>query len=248
MWDMRMQATISTVWNMVTLHRLKPGLQTLLRLKLAGFGTIISILLALCLPGFAQDQNANEGLNALVQVLGQTDDPQFQLDILKGMSEGLKGRKGVPMPTGWEAAANKLSQSPRTEVRELAQSLSVTFGSASALKALREKLIDPKQNVASRKAALDTLVDVKDAALPTILRDLLKDSAMRAFALRALAAFDDPKTPATILQLYPKLAGTEKREALNALVSRVSFARQLLAAVEKDAVPRHDLTADIVRQ
>src|SRR5205814_7435920 len=39
-----------------------------------------------------------------------------------------------------------------------------------------------------------------------------------------------------------------KREALNALVSRVSFAKQLLAAVEKDTVPRRDLTADIVRQ
>src|SRR5258706_3525376 len=141
-----------------TFGRLKPGLLTVI-------GIIAAIVSAACPTVFAQDQNANEGFNALVQVLGQTDDPQFQLDILKGMSDGLKGRKGVPMPAGWEAIANKLSQSPRNEVRELAQSLSVTFGSASALKALREKLIDPKQNVASRKAALDTLVDVKDPAL-----------------------------------------------------------------------------------
>src|SRR5439155_16005516 len=77
------------------------------------FTILTAIILAVCICGFGQEQNANEGLNALVQVLGQTDDPQFQLDILKGMSEGLKGRKGVPMPAGWDAVATKLSQSPK---------------------------------------------------------------------------------------------------------------------------------------
>src|SRR6266550_401702 len=75
---------------------------------------------------------------------GQTDDPQFQFDVLKGMSEGLRGRRGVKMPAGWEAVSAKLSKSPNAQVRELAQSLSLTFGSSSALAALRKTLMNPK--------------------------------------------------------------------------------------------------------
>src|SRR5262245_39350474 len=193
---------------------------------------VLLLLLITVLPVGSQDQSPNEGLNALVEVLKQSDDPQFQSDILKGMSDGLKGHRGVPMPRGWEELAKKLEQSANAQVRELAQSLSVTFGSASALNSLRAKLTDPKLSLSSRKAALDTLVEVKDPALPPTLQGLLKDSAIRVHALRALAAYDDAKTPGAILQIYPQLTGPEKQQALNTLVSRVSFARQLLAAVE----------------
>src|SRR5437899_2305132 len=71
----------------------------------------------------SQEQKANSALNTLVSVLAQSDDPQFQYDILKGMSEGLKGRRGVTMPAGWEDLAKKLTRSPNAQVRELAQSL-----------------------------------------------------------------------------------------------------------------------------
>ena len=62
----------------------------------------------------SQEQKANSALNTLVSVLAQSDDPQFQYDILKGMSEGLKGRRGVTMPAGWEDLAKKLTRSPNT--------------------------------------------------------------------------------------------------------------------------------------
>ncbi len=199
-------------------------------------------------PAQAQAQNASEGLNALVQVLQRSDDPEFQYDILKGMSDGLKGRRGLAMPTGWEAVAKKLETSTNAQVRELAQSLSLTFGSASALNYLREKLIDPKTDPAPRKSALESLVQARDPKLPPILQRLLSDPAMRLAALRGLAAFDDAKTPSAILDLYPKLLDAEKREALNTLASRATFAKQLLVAVDQKTIPSRDLTADIVRQ
>src|SRR5437762_4549900 len=86
----------------------------------------------------------DDPLPALVQVLSQSGDSQFQFDVLKGMSEGLKGRRGVNMPAGWEEVSGKLSKSPNEQVRELVRSLSSTFGSASALISLREKLMDSK--------------------------------------------------------------------------------------------------------
>src|SRR5436190_17056445 len=108
-----------------------------MRMKIFASAILAWLITMPVLP--AEDSDA---LPALVQVLGQTDDPQFQFDVLKGMSEGLKGRRGVKMPAGWEEVSAKLSQSTNAEVRGLAQSLSLTFGSPSALAALRKILND----------------------------------------------------------------------------------------------------------
>jgi len=196
----------------------------------------------------AREEKSSEGLNTLVQVLQQSEDPEFQYDILKVISDGLKGRRGLPMPTGWEAVAKKLETSTNARVRELAQSLSLTFGSTDALNALREKLIDPKTDPALRKSALESLVQARDPKLPPVLQQLLSDPSMRLAALRGLATFDDPKTGPLILELYPKLEAPEKREALNTLASRATFAKQLLVAIDQKSIPSRDLTADIVRQ
>src|SRR5687767_15404100 len=111
------------------------------------------LLLAALAIGFKAHGQNEEALTALVQVLGENDDVQFQLDVLRGMSEGLKGRRGVKMPQGWEEVAAKLSKSPNAEVRELAQGLSLTFGSASAMSALRETLTDVNADPAARRNA-----------------------------------------------------------------------------------------------
>lgn len=196
-------------------------------------------------PAHAQ---SDEALTALVQVLGQNDDVQFQLDVLRGMSEGLKGRRGLKMPQGWEEVAAKLGQSSNPEVRELTQSLSLTFGSATAMAALRKTLTDPNAEPAARRSALESLVQARDASLPPILQQLLSQETVRAAAIRGLAAYDDPKSADAILKAYHSLNQTEKKDALNTLVSRGNYARGLLTAVANKAIPARDLSADIVRQ
>jgi putative heme-binding domain-containing protein len=215
------------------------------------FATILCFLCLVC-GAFAPPANAaddsGEGLNALTELLVSNDDPQFQLDLLKGMSEGLKGRRGVPMPKGWDRVADKLAKSPNAQVRDLAQSLSLTFGSASALKALRETLLNKNAGAAARSNALMSLLATKDAQLPAALQRLLADPVMRAGALRGLAAYDDSKTPETILNVYPSLSAAEKKDALSTLASRVAYAKPLLAAVGEKKIPARDLTADLIRQ
>lgn len=200
---------------------------------------------AAVLPLRAQNDDA---LPALVQLLGQSDDPQFQLDLLKGMSEGLKGRRGVAMPAGWEAVSAKLAKSPSAPVRELAQSLSLTFGSRAALAALRVLLADPKAEADARQQALAALLAAKDPALPATLQTLLRDAAARGSALRALASYDDARTPAAVLEVYGSLPVAERKDALNTLAARTPFAQALLAAMVSGQVPKSDLMADVVRQ
>jgi putative heme-binding domain-containing protein len=144
--------------------------------------------------------------------------------------------------------AAKLSKSPNPAVREMTQSLSVLFGSSAAFALQREQLMDAKADAASRRNALNTLAAARDPALPPLLRQLLNDPSMRGPALRALAGYDDPNTPEAILAVYASLTVAERQDALSTLLSRVPFARALLAGVADGKIPSRDLTAEMVRQ
>jgi putative heme-binding domain-containing protein len=203
-------------------------------------------LCALCV--LSQPILAADSLPQLAQLLRESDDAQLQLDILRGVSAALKGRRTAPMPAGWDAVEAKLAASANAEVRTLTQTLSVTFGSARAKAALRATAADVKGDPGARRTALDSLLSIHDAELPPLLQRLVTDAAVRSVALRGLAGYDDTGTPAAILAAYGSFAPTEKRDALNTLASRTAFAKPLLAAVASGAVAKTDLTADLVRQ
>ena len=205
---------------------------------------VCGLLLA---PSTMRAQDA-EALAALVGVLKESEDAGFQLDILKGISAALKGQRNLKPPEGWDAVAARLAKSPNAEVRQLAQSLSLTFGSKTALDALRAVLVDGKAKLPDRQKALAALVAARDAKLPEVLRGLLREKALRREALRGLGAFEDTKTPPAVLKIFAKLDTAGKRDALTTLASRVSFAKALMAAVVRGTVKANELPADIVRQ
>jgi putative heme-binding domain-containing protein len=206
----------------------------------------LAFLLSLNVP--AQAGDGNDNLVALVQILKASDDADFQLDILKGIRDGLKGRASVKMPQGWEEISAKLAKSANPEVRSIAQALSTTFGDAKSLKAMRDLVADGKADLAGRKSALDTLLGARDAGLPPVLQALLKDPGMRADAIRGLGTYEDPKTPELLLEVYPSLETAEKRDVLNTLVARLPYAKQLLVALKSKVVPRSEVTAATIRQ
>src|ERR1051325_5291053 len=110
------------------------------------------LLMVLLLPAgrcFADD--SGDTLGPLAQLLAESDDASFQLDILKGMSEALKGRAGMAMPANWPAAAQKLGKSPNAEVRQMAQSLSSFFGDPATMEKLKKVVKDHSAAVEVRK-------------------------------------------------------------------------------------------------
>ncbi|NOS70747.1 MAG: dehydrogenase, partial [Verrucomicrobia bacterium] len=192
--------------------------------------------------------NTPEAFAAITKALLRATDDAHRLDILSGLSTSLQGQRKVAAPQGWSDVESKLGASQNTEVRSLVQSLSLTFGSAQALASLRKTLMDASANAGARRAAYDSLFAAKDEGLPPLLQQLLKDSQLQGPAIRGLAAYDDAKTPAAILAVYPSLPAGPKRDALNALSSRAVFAVPLLAAIGDGKITRQDLTADLVQQ
>jgi putative heme-binding domain-containing protein len=187
-----------------------------------------------------------EALGAIVRVLSKVENEAQQLAILNGMNEALRAQAQVPLPPGWNDLAAKLSAKPALQSAVLAAA--VKFGSTDALATLRTQLADAKTPPATRAAALEALLAAKDAALAPTLQRLLNEPALRTPALRALAGYNDPGTPGTILAAYPALPAENRRDALNVLVSRAAWARDLVAAVEAQKIPSRDLSAEVVRQ
>jgi putative membrane-bound dehydrogenase-like protein len=174
--------------------------------------------------------------------------PEQQLAILRGLQESVKGKRTADAPKGWADAYGKLRQSNNAEVRQTALSLAVTFGDAAAMDSLRKTLTDASAAAPARQAALAALLDVRDKQLPAVLQGLLADAAVRSAAVRGLAAFDDPKTPAALFAAYGSFTPVEKRDAVATLASRSAFAKELLAAVGEKKIPSTDIPAEIVRQ
>lgn len=197
----------------------------------------------------AADAGASaDPLAALVGVLKRSNDPQLQFDILKGVSDAVKGRRSVAMPEGWSDVEGKLAASSNPQIRSLAQGLGLMFGSQKALASLREVATNAGADLASRRAAVQSLLSVRDTALPGILQKLLATPDLRAEALRGLASYDDATSAPAILAIYPKLSNSEKRDALNTLASRAVFAKPLLTEIESGKISAKDLTAELIRQ
>ena len=208
---------------------------------------MVFLALVLFMHHGAASQDSN-GLDQLVGLLVESSDSQFQLDLLKGISEALKGRRDVKEPKGWREVAKSLSESSLDEVREISLLLSLKFGSQVALDDMRNLLIDTSLSSVKRKRALLALVEIKDMKLPALLIDLLNDEILQQPAVLALAAFDKPEISTAILSHLPKLKLKVQHDALSTMASRLTYATELMAAIDNQSVDAELLSADVVRQ
>lgn len=190
----------------------------------------------------------SNALAAVAATLLSSDETAHRIALLKGMGDALKGRRSSPMPTGWDDVDAKLAASDDADVRRLVQSLSLTFGNQRTLDSSRRVLADTAAKPAARLQALESLLNVRDAALPPVLLELLREPPLRAAAIRGLAAYADVRTPDALLGLYGTLPPAERRDVLMTLASRVDFARPLLMAMADGRVPTRDVAADIAQQ
>jgi putative heme-binding domain-containing protein len=184
----------------------------------------------------------------LVQAAASSKDPAAQADVLQGIQDGLGGVREAPAPAAWKAAGPVLLANANAGVRERAMTLAVTFGDETAIAAMTKTAADPGSSAETRKTALRALLRRGKPDLVPLLQQLTADAALRAEAIRGLAAFDDAGTPTLLLRLYPKLSDAEKEDAVQTLASRSSWALALLEAVESGAVPRKDISVFVARQ
>ena len=189
----------------------------------------------------------SEGLAVITKAIGDSK-PSDQKLIVQGLAKGLQGQRRADAPKEWAAVSATLLKSDDAALVALVRSLAVKFGDSSELAQLRGTLSDASSDLGKRREALNTLIDVKDPELAPALQALLTDKQLRSPALRGLANYNHPETPAAVLKIYKDLSLDERRDALVALSSRAEYASKLLEAVGKKEVPAKDINADLIRQ
>ncbi|MDB6154549.1 MAG: hypothetical protein JWL90_3002 [Chthoniobacteraceae bacterium] len=190
---------------------------------------------------------AEVAMEALSGALADAAAP-VRRDMLRGMQAAMKGHPHLPAPRGWDAAYSKLSADTDRAVREQSRAIALVFGSAAALEELRTVLVNGNAPVASRRAALESLAAERDRSSLKPLQALSSEPGpLRASALRALAVYDEADIAPHLINLYDRLSAEEKREALNTLVARVEWTRELFAAIDAGRLPRKDLSAPLAR-
>jgi len=189
-----------------------------------------------------------DALRLLVQHLIQAAGEEQQWAYLRGLQEAARGKRRLPMPEGWPHALERLLRARDAALRQQALALAALFGDKSALSLLRKVLADPQADPEARLSALTALVDAKDAEAIPLLHAAVAEPSLRARAIRALAVWDHPQTPAVLLLHYPRLTLAEKREALATLASRLNYAKELMAAIAARKIPASDVPAEIIRQ
>jgi putative membrane-bound dehydrogenase-like protein len=193
--------------------------------------------------------SAPAAAETFVRILQNSSDPEFQTNILNGMSESLVGVQKPVAPPSWAQIWPVLASSPNPVVAYLAQELSALFGDPKALASLRAIVAESSATAAARRNALRILVQVRAPELTPLLVPLLENPELAADAIRALASTGDPQTPAILLQKYSTLRSEGDRiEVVNTLSSRSTFVMPMLEAVHLGVIPRKEVTATQLQQ
>ena len=187
-------------------------------------------------------------INSLLAALAESKDLNLQKVMLAEIASAVRTKGRIKMPKSWPSAYAKLSAINDPEVRQQSQMITVKFGDKSIFPALRDIVANSAAENTSRSSALSALISGKDKELPTLLIELLSNQSMRSEAIRALAGFDHSATPKALLEIYGSLSPEQRSDAVMTLVSRKTFAKDLLDAVRNETVPRQDLSAVAIRQ
>ena len=172
---------------------------------------------------------------------------EVRRDVVLGAVTGLAGQRKAPMPDRWPALLASFSPSP-AELADALRTLGVLFGDGRALDEVRRLALDEKATLDHRRAALETLIEAGSPDLREVCEKLLKVRFLNTTALAGLARFDDPTIGRQLAKSYRSFHHSERAAVIETLVSRPSFAGELLDQMAAGGIGRGDLSAAQARQ
>lgn len=206
------------------------------------------------LPAFVARRLASEAtesaLNALAAALPTAGAKLPKL--IDGMSIGLRGRKGLMAPAGWDKALDATLAQEDEITRDRALSLATQFGDKRALDKLTAIAGEASAKPQARLQAIEALRAAAHAPLAGVALKVVESTdspaELRLASIRALASTTDNSVPARLLTAYAGLDTQAKREVVATLAARPAWAVELLGAVEKNQLKTTEVPAETVRQ
>jgi putative membrane-bound dehydrogenase-like protein len=189
-----------------------------------------------------------DDLGAAVDFLGGLTDSAVRRQALEGLVQAMKGRQ-VDAPPTWKIVFAALRKDADPRVGELARRLAVHFQDRAAIARALAIVRDASKSAPDRIAALqDIALAHPSEALPDLLAlvESREKVELRVEACRSLAGYDGAEVASRLLAGWKTFPVPLRAEGVNLLSGRKPWARELLTAVGKGAVPRTDLTNNYI--
>ena len=191
-------------------------------------------------------------IDGLLVELSQIESPpareKVMVDVLQGMDEAFVGRHKLTAPANWKAIESLAALSSNPVITERVSHLNLLFGDGRALDEVKRIVRDGKASLATRKAALTTLIALKPDDLRTLCEEALSVRSLNTIAVGGLTGIDDPALAQRLAKSYRSFYPAERPALIDALASRPSFAMALLKEMKDGKIHRTDLTPVHARQ
>ncbi len=188
-----------------------------------------------------------DSLDSLVSQVAALKDPVMRRNLLAGVADAMKGWARAPQPKAWGTLVNSVGDD-EPELANLLRELSVVFGDGRAIEEVRALVLDNNAAISLRRSALASLVTQRPPDLQEICTKLLGDQRLSNIAAKGLALSDEPEMARLLIKNYGKFRGTDRPGIIASLVSRKSFAAELVEAIDRGEIARNELTAYDARQ
>jgi putative membrane-bound dehydrogenase-like protein len=193
------------------------------------------------------DESRESDLNRLLS-FSRKQSIEVKVDLMKGMTEAMAGRRRARKPADWDAFAGSIDSESQTKAADLARNLSAFFGDGIALEAIRAIALDPNRDLATRRNALRSLIEARSPQLRDDCRTLFLVRDLSATAAEGLATFDDPALADEMIGNFGRLYGYERAPVIATLIMRSNWANKVLEAVENGKIRREEISASMARQ
>lgn len=220
-----------------------PRSKTMNRSKTA-FVIATAAFLLVCAPSRADEA---QSLKLLVSAIDQAESPQVREALIRGMLDGLEGRRNVQAPSQWQSVSAKLMRNEDPSIRELTQRLSQIFGDRKATAQALAILKDDRAKPSARRSALHALLMQRNEAASDYLEALLDHSELSIDAIRGYTIVENPTAPALLLENYARFSEESKRAVLETLATRKPYAEFLVDAMEAGTVSPTEIPTHVAR-
>lgn len=186
-------------------------------------------------------------LESLINAITNSKDSNLRATIISGVSDAMKGWAKAPEPKTWKAFSASLKDTEVT-LSPMVRELGGVFGDGRAMTQIRELVLDEKAEIGLRRSAFLSLLNQRSEDLSEICTKLIGDQRINTIAAKGLALDDNAENAKLIIKSFGRFRGTDRPEIIAAMVTRKSFASELVNAIAKGTIARSYLSAFDARQ
>ena len=192
-------------------------------------------------------KHSDEGRDAVAAKLLRSGGGQ-KVHYLGLLDLAVRGMRQIPPPAGWSGLSQELYESSDPQVRRTAESLGTVFADQALFARMRQVLLDANSSDAAKRGALRNLETDPSPQNVEVYLPLLDQPELIAATLPMLVRYSDRSVADEILGRLRGWTAENSQAAMEVLVSRPTWANQVLDAIQDGQLPIEMLTAYDARQ